>query len=53
VITSTVGATFGDYLTKDDGLNLGYGVGTAVLVTVFLLILILGHLFGRRASRRV
>ena len=49
VITSTVGATFGDFLTKEDGLELGYGLGTAVLSTVFLLILILGRFFGRRA----
>ncbi len=50
VITSTVGATFGDFLTKDDGLKLGYGPGTAVLLTVFLVILIGGHFLGRRAT---
>jgi uncharacterized membrane-anchored protein len=49
VITSTVGATFGDFLTKDDGLDLGFGVGTAVLFTAFLLIVIVGRLVARRA----
>jgi uncharacterized membrane-anchored protein len=49
VITSTVGATFGDFLTKEDGLELGYAVGTAVLLGVFLLILIVGRLVERRA----
>ena len=49
VITSTVGATFGDFLTKDDGLGLGFAVGTAVLFAAFLLIVVVGRLAARRA----
>ncbi len=38
VITSTIGATTGDYLTKPDALGLGYGIWSAILVTVFVII---------------
>ncbi|MEP7126683.1 MAG: hypothetical protein ABJE95_37475 [Byssovorax sp.] len=50
VITSTVGATFGDFLTKEDGLELGYGVGTAVLFGAFFLVLIVGRLLDKRGA---
>lgn len=43
VITSTIGATLGDFLTKEDGLNLGYARGMTILMGVFALI----YLFGR------
>ena len=43
VITSTIGATLGDYLTKEDALNLGYGRGMAILVGVFALIYLIGR----------
>ncbi len=38
VSASTIGATSGDYLTKDDGLNLGFGWGTGSLVVLFIAI---------------
>ncbi|MCE9626006.1 MAG: hypothetical protein K8R69_11250 [Deltaproteobacteria bacterium] len=45
VLASTIGATTGDFLTKDDGLNLGYGLGSAILVGVFAVVYVAG---GRR-----
>lgn len=44
VLTSTIGATLGDYLTKEDGLNLGVAVGTAGLGVFFVLVVIVGRL---------
>lgn len=38
VIASTIGATTGDFLTKPDALNLGYGVGSLILVTILAVI---------------
>ncbi len=38
VIASTIGATTGDYLTKPDALNLGYGIGSAILIALFTII---------------
>jgi uncharacterized membrane-anchored protein len=43
VITSTIGATFGDFLTKEDGLNLGYARGMAIVVGAFVLIYLIGR----------
>lgn len=34
VIASTIGATTGDFLTKPDALNLGYGLGSLILITI-------------------
>jgi uncharacterized membrane-anchored protein len=34
IIASTIGATSGDFLTKEDALNLGYGRGSLILITV-------------------
>lgn len=34
VIASTIGATTGDFLTKPDALDLGYGLGSLILMTV-------------------
>ncbi|MBD0369901.1 MAG: hypothetical protein ICV60_03540 [Pyrinomonadaceae bacterium] len=34
VIASTIGATTGDFLTKPDALNLGYAIGSLILITV-------------------
>lgn len=39
MIASTIGATSGDFLTKDEGLGLGYFKGTALLILVFVVIL--------------
>lgn len=44
VLTSTIGATSGDYLTKDDGLDLGFAVGSAILLGAFVAVLLLGRL---------
>jgi uncharacterized membrane-anchored protein len=33
VIASTIGATTGDFLTKPDALDLGYGLGSLILIT--------------------
>jgi uncharacterized membrane-anchored protein len=38
VIASTIGATTGDFLTKPDALNLGYGWGSLILITVLAVI---------------
>jgi uncharacterized membrane-anchored protein len=38
VIASTIGATTGDFLTKEDALDLGYGLGSAILITILILI---------------
>ena len=43
VITSTIGATTGDFLTKEDGLNLGYAWGSVILIAVFVIIFLLGR----------
>jgi uncharacterized membrane-anchored protein len=34
VIASTIGATTGDFLTKPDALDLGYGLGSLILITL-------------------
>ena len=44
VITSTIGATTGDFLTKKDALNLGYGWGSAILIAVFAIIFLIGRI---------
>lgn len=36
---STIGATSGDYLTKDEGLGMGYFKGTALLIVLFVAII--------------
>jgi uncharacterized membrane-anchored protein len=38
VVASTIGATTGDFLTKPDALNLGYGVGSLILITALAVI---------------
>lgn len=38
VLASTIGATSGDYVMKEEGLNLGYAGGIGALVALFLLI---------------
>ena len=43
VITSTIGATTGDFLTKENALNLGYGWGSAILIAVFVVIFLIGR----------
>lgn len=47
VVASTIGATTGDYLTKPDALNLGYGLGSLVLVTIFTLIFLVRYRLQR------
>jgi uncharacterized membrane-anchored protein len=49
VLTSTIGATSGDYLTKDDGLNLGFGVGSAIMMAAFVVVVLVGRLRARPA----
>jgi uncharacterized membrane-anchored protein len=49
VLASTIGATTGDYLTKEEGLNLGYFWGNGLLIAVFVVIAIVG---GRSSSPR-
>ena len=43
VLTSTIGATTGDLLTKENALNLGYGRGSAILIAVFAIIFLVGR----------
>ena len=38
VIASTIGATTGDFLTKPDALDLGYGLGSLILITILAII---------------
>lgn len=38
VVASTIGATTGDFLTKPDALNLGYAIGSLILITVLAVI---------------
>lgn len=49
VVASTIGATTGDFLTKPDALNLGYGVGSLILITALAVIFLLRY---RLASAR-
>lgn len=42
-ITHPVGATMGDFLTKDEGLNLGNVVSSIILLVVFGLVVVLGN----------
>ena len=46
VIASTIGATTGDFLTKEDGLNLGYGWGSLILIAAFAIIFLARYLLG-------
>ncbi len=50
VISSTIGATTGDFLTKPDALNLGYGWGSAILIGVFAIIFLIGRHLKPAAS---
>lgn len=46
VMTSTIGATSGDYLTKDDGLGLPFAWVIAVQVAVFVALILQGRSLG-------
>lgn len=48
VLASTIGATSGDYVMKEDGLNLGYAGGIGALVGLFLLIVAIRRWRTRR-----
>ena len=48
VLASTIGATSGDYVMKEEGLNLGYAGGIGALVALFLTIVAIGRLRTRR-----
>lgn len=50
VIASTIGATTGDFLTKPDALNLGYGVGSLILIAALALIFFVRRRFVFAAS---
>jgi uncharacterized membrane-anchored protein len=43
VIASTIGATTGDFLTKKDALDLGYGLGSAILIAILAAIFFLRY----------
>ena len=51
VITSTIGATTGDFLTKPDALNLGYGWGSSILIAVFVVIFFAGRHLEKKGER--
>lgn len=38
ITASTIGATTGDFLTKPDGLDLGYGYGSAIVIALAVMI---------------
>jgi uncharacterized membrane-anchored protein len=48
VLASTIGATTGDWITHEEGLDLGYFVGTALVVGVFVVVVLIG--VARRSS---
>ena len=50
ILASTIGATTGDYLTKEEGLNLGYYWGNGALIVVFVGIVLYAR--GRTLKRR-
>jgi uncharacterized membrane-anchored protein len=45
VTCSTIGATTGDWITHEEGLDLGYYAGTVVVIVVFVAVALLGYLF--------
>lgn len=47
VIASTIGATTGDYLTKPDALDLGYGLGSLILLSALAAIFLLRYYMTR------
>jgi uncharacterized membrane-anchored protein len=51
VLASTIGATSGDYLSKEEGLNFGYFWGNAMLIVLFVGIIMIGRHRTRRAAR--
>lgn len=53
VIASTIGATTGDFLTKEDALNLGYGWGSLILITVFAVIFFVRYRFASAKTAQV
>ena len=40
ICATTLGETLGDFLSKDDGLKLGYGLASAILISFFLVTLV-------------
>ncbi len=49
-ITHPVGATMGDFLSKDEGLDLGNVVSTLILLVVFALVVVLGNKLKRKPT---
>jgi uncharacterized membrane-anchored protein len=47
IVTHPLGATVGDYMTKEEGLDLGNAVSTAILSGVFVVIVIAAYLLRR------
>lgn len=43
VVASTIGATTGDFLTKPDAMDLGYGWGSLILITILGFIFFIRH----------
>ncbi|HSU12633.1 hypothetical protein [Longimicrobium sp.] len=53
VVTHPIGATMGDLLTKEDGLNLGTVVPSIVLLGIFLLLSLFVSMYRRRQGRQL
>ncbi len=50
ITASTIGATTGDFLTKEEGLDLGYYWGNALLIVVFVAIVVAGRWLKPRGA---
>ncbi len=51
IIASTIGATSGDFVTKDEGLDLGYFWGNGLIIGVFVCIAVARRLMAQRAPQ--
>ena len=50
ILTHPIGATIGDYLTKQEGMNLGNIKASLVLVVVFIIVITIGRLTSKKLS---
>ena len=50
VLTSTFGASTGDYMSKEEGLNLGTYLATGILVGILVVIVVISAVIRNRRS---
>jgi uncharacterized membrane-anchored protein len=53
VTASTIGATSGDYLTKPDGLDLGYTIGSIIVISFAVIIFVLRRMSTKERGRAI